>query len=171
MLFQVTQEEMWKILHINKFLQEQQDIKEKINEKDVDPLEVTERCQRTFRFAAYARWNFLKGDKRTQRIILSSLGSNLTLKDRKLGITPWLPYYLIKSSNGGNGCQNGGLEPSKSGIQTGRKDLSVSAITNWNRTVEAVRTWMKDNFKTFWVPDLEKPSREKAKGGVKRLSR
>ena len=52
-------------------------------------LELTEKA---FNFATYARIHFKEGDPETKRGILVTLGQNLTLKDRKLSLTPskWL---------------------------------------------------------------------------------
>ncbi len=48
--------------------------------------------EKTFEFACYARSNFNSGDKQTKREILTALGQNYTLKDKKLVISlnEWL---------------------------------------------------------------------------------
>ncbi len=54
----------------------------KVQNKQV--LEWVELTERTFDFACYAHIWFEKGDDKTRRAILSCLGSNLTLKGKKL---------------------------------------------------------------------------------------
>lgn len=54
----------------------------KVQKKQV--LEWVELTERTFDFACYAHIWFEKGDDKTRRAILSCLGSNLTLKGKKL---------------------------------------------------------------------------------------
>jgi site-specific DNA recombinase len=59
-------------------------------EKRIDDwLELTEKA---FDFATYARVHFRNGDLSTKRDILMTLGQNLTLRDKKLSLTPspWL---------------------------------------------------------------------------------
>jgi DNA invertase Pin-like site-specific DNA recombinase len=51
--------------------------------------------EKVFDFVAYSRIHFAKGDLNVKRAIFSCLGSNLTLKDRKIQITLKKPFQFI----------------------------------------------------------------------------
>jgi site-specific DNA recombinase len=57
-----------------------------------DSLELTEK---TFEFAAYARYWFREADPEQKRTILASLGSNLTLRDKKLHLELRKPLSCV----------------------------------------------------------------------------
>ena len=57
-----------------------------------------ELAEKTFEFACAARSWFAAGDLKTKKAILSAIGSNLTLKDKKLRIEAKNPFLIIEKS-------------------------------------------------------------------------
>ena len=76
---------------------------------------VLEMSEKTFNFARQARYWFEKGDLQDKREILSSLGSNLLIKDQKLTIDLHKPFLTLKNSLPTIRIENSRLEPVESG--------------------------------------------------------
>ncbi len=55
-----------------------------------------EKSERVFNFCAMVKKKFREGDVRTRRMILTSIGSNITLTDKKLSIQLIHPFELVK---------------------------------------------------------------------------
>ena len=55
-----------------------------------------ELAEKTFNFACYARYWFENGDLKAKTQILATLGSNLTIKEKKLCIDGQKPFFLIE---------------------------------------------------------------------------
>ncbi len=70
--------------------------------------------ERTFNFCALARNKFETGDKKMRRVILSSIGSNLTLKDKILSVQLLHPFQLITTEMKSQKELLGRLEPKNS---------------------------------------------------------
>lgn len=70
----------------NSLLQEKHQVEEKLRDQGQSFEEWLRLCERAFDFAVYAPCWFEEGDWEAKRIILSSLGSNLELMDKKLTI-------------------------------------------------------------------------------------
>lgn len=79
-------------------------------------------AEKTFEFACAARSRFVSGDAKTKKQILSAVGSNLTLKGKKLFIEATKPFYTLEESLSGPSPQNYRFEPGKSGSTKGRKE-------------------------------------------------
>lgn len=73
-------------------------------------LEATER---TFNFCAFALHHFNTGDLRKKRTIFSTIGSNVTLKDKKLSIERLHPFLLIENELRAQRQLTERLEPKK----------------------------------------------------------
>lgn len=123
----------------------------KLKEKLDSSLEATER---TFNFAAFALAHFNTDDLRKKRTIFSTIGSNLTLKDKKLNIERLHPYLLIENELTAQRKLYEWLEPGKDGYEQRKKAVFAASIPNWLRTVEAVRTWIADYKGDYYVPEL-----------------
>ena len=102
----------------------------KVKEKLDQDLEATER---TFNFCAFALAHFNNGSPRKKRIIFSTLGSNLTLKDRKLSIERLHPYLLIENELAAQRKLYEWLEPEKDGYEQRKKAVFAASIPNWLR--------------------------------------
>jgi len=57
--------------------------------------------EKTFEFACTARRRFATGDLHTKKDILSTIGANLTLKDKKLFIEAKTPFFILETSKSG----------------------------------------------------------------------
>ncbi len=79
-----------------KLMQEKQKYHELLNDTNERQNKWLELTEKTFNFCCYARYWFAKGDPRTKREILATLGSNLTLKDKKLNIQASEPFMIIE---------------------------------------------------------------------------
>ena len=86
--------------------------------------------------------------------IFSSLGSNLTLKDKKLNVEAYKPYLLIKEALVAVRAESAWFEPAKYGSTTSQKAALAASSPSWLPGVEAVRTWIMTNKDMFRVPNL-----------------
>ena len=92
---------------------------QEVDRRAADWLELTER---TFVFASYAHLAFLDGDLQTKKEILTALGQNFTLKDKKLLISfnNWLIPIISKYPDIER--QFKALELNKTVVHNGRKE-------------------------------------------------
>ena len=89
--------------------------------------------EETFKFACYARYWFANGDAKTRTMVLSKLGNNLVIKDRKLQIDQSQAFFLIEKGYNGIKEVAHSLEPNKE-IVTPIQMLSLEPIcTTWRR--------------------------------------
>jgi len=79
----------------NRLVRERFRLEARLTEGAEEAKEVIELTKETFRFAAYARFWFIKGDGKRQRTILSAVGSDHTLKDGKLAIQMSTPLRIV----------------------------------------------------------------------------
>jgi site-specific DNA recombinase len=100
-------------------------------------LELTER---TFNFCAYAFYHFNTTDLQKKREIFSTIGSNLTLKDKILSIERLHPYLLIENELKSQRALFSTLEPTKSGYIKEWEALFRASILTWRRVLDEVRT-------------------------------
>lgn len=89
-----------------------------------------ELSEKTFNFACYARYWFTKGDLQSKREILSTLGSNLTLKDKKLCISAPEPFEILKNARTEAPELFEMLEPKNNRIKPNQNALSGAGSTN-----------------------------------------
>lgn len=75
--------------------------------------------ERVFNFCAFALKHFNTDDLRKKRTILSTLGSNVTLKDRKLRIEKLYPFLLIENEMAAQKRLNKKFEPKKVHVKHG----------------------------------------------------
>ncbi len=74
-----------------------------------------ELSEKTFKFACYAPYWFTHGDTNTKKEILSAIGSNLILKDKKLIIEAKNPFLIFEKSITGLFIEIPVFEPVKNG--------------------------------------------------------
>jgi hypothetical protein len=72
-----------------------------------------EQSKETFDFACSAKYQFAIGDTKTKTYVLSKLGSNLVIKDRKLHISGDNAYFLIEKGKKEIASIVESLEPAK----------------------------------------------------------
>lgn len=105
----------------------------------------TELTEKTFNFAAKAKDRFQNGSLEDKRAILQGLGSNLSLKDKKLFIQVEKPLILIENGLRKLNGEIGTLEPQKYGLDKNRNKLSLPMIQSMWACVEDVRTFYQKN--------------------------
>ncbi|MFA6184746.1 MAG: recombinase family protein [Candidatus Shapirobacteria bacterium] len=81
-------------------MKEKKELEEKMNQTGDRVNQWVELSERTFNFACYAKYWFKNGDLETRKQILLSLSSNLTLKDKIIGINLTKPLqYIVEFKN------------------------------------------------------------------------
>ena len=115
----------------------------------------TEACARTFNFACYAQTHFEKGDSQTKRMILSALGSNLTLCDKKLCISVHKYFRLVQELSNEVTAQNGRFEPEDSRLPKQKSRALSPALLTWCSKWEDVRTCFQETGESTYLPDLK----------------
>ena len=113
---------------------------------------VLEMSEKTFNFAQHARYWFENGNLQTKRDILSSLGSNLLIKDQKLTLDLHKPFLTLKNSLPAVIIENRRLEPVKNGSnkrQTSTFHAGFPSLLAW---VDSFRNY--DWRKALPCPDV-----------------
>ncbi|MGH9463571.1 MAG: recombinase family protein, partial [Vicinamibacteria bacterium] len=127
-----------------------------------------ELAERTFEFACAAPRLFAKGDPSIQKTILAALGSNLTLRDKKLIIEAHKPFSILAGSLPQLATALERFEPKPSRISPGlsartasprptklpqRDDVRTYAVTP-EELVRQVFLAVRESDPPFWLPDL-----------------
>lgn len=99
-----------------------------------------ETAEKIFQFASVARERFAKGDLNTKKEILLAIGSNLTLKDKKLFIEAKKPFLVLEKSLPDLPQDNAAFEPKIFRVNKRKRELvgSLSLTGCWRR--DDVRT-------------------------------
>ena len=97
--------------------------------------------EQTFDYACTARERFAKGDPKTKKEILLAIGSNLTLKDKKLCIQAKKPFLLLEKSLNSDEHQNEPLEPENVGLPQGQKEANAPLRPRLLGDLDDVRTY------------------------------
>jgi len=92
-----------------------------------------EATARTFNFCTFARQHFSTGDIQKKREIFSTIGSNLTIKDKKLSIDKIHPYLLIENEIKAQRALFGAIEPKKRVSTKGQKEVFETNILTLRR--------------------------------------
>ncbi len=96
--------------------------------------------ENVFEFACTARARFAEGNPTTKKEILSTIGSNLTLKAKKLCIEAAKPFFLLEKSFSPEEYRNEPIEPENCGSPQGRKRRKASPRPRVLGDVDDVRT-------------------------------
>jgi hypothetical protein len=96
--------------------------------------------EQTFEFALTARSRFAKGDAKTKKEILATIGSNLILKDKKLCIEAKKPFFLIEESLSGLKSPDHRVEPEFILTPQGQKPTDASSCLSLRGGRDDVRT-------------------------------
>ena len=92
---------------------EKNNLQEKLKNYSNRQEDVAELTKETFNFACHARYRFDVGAVQEKTEILSKLGKNLTIKDRKLVIQGEKPFFLIEKARKEIKVLKESLEPDK----------------------------------------------------------
>lgn len=88
--------------------------------------------------------------------MLSEIGSNLTIKDKKLNVingklVETITRFLLTSRK-----ENPSFEPEFYQSNKGETEAFAPVFSTLLRTIESIRTWIRDNQDWYWVPKLDK---------------
>jgi len=113
-------------------------------------------AERTFDFACHARYWFANGSLREKAGILQALGSNLTLKGKKLVIEPKKPFMAIGRMVERVPQVRGMFEPERFGLNMRKLEAIYSRNPVVLRGLNKVRTWIMGNLEDFHIPSFKK---------------
>ncbi len=110
-----------------------------------DPGHRVDKClelsEKTFEFACYAKNWFSKGGVQTKREILTAIGSNLTLKDKKVIFKAVKPFFILEKFTSGQSGENGRLEPGIEGLNKRQTETFASVSPTLRGYRDDVRTF------------------------------
>jgi hypothetical protein len=86
--------------------------------------------EKVFEFACTAQERFAKGDAETKKRMLATLGSNLTLKDKKLCIEAKEPFFILEKSKSDEYPGIEAIEPENIGLPYTPNEACVSLYPN-----------------------------------------
>jgi len=134
-------------------LKEKARLEEALNkeEKEGNWLDMVERA---FDFACHARYWFKKGSPEEKNQILQAIGSNLTLRDKKLHFQLKKPFTWIASVSSGFQEVRSRFEPGKSGQNKPKIEEIYSQNPRLRRALDEVRTWIMGNVDRFYLPSF-----------------
>ena len=96
--------------------------------------------EKTFEFACNVQDRFAKGNPKAKKEMLMTLGSNLTLKDKKLFIEARKPFFILGESIPVEINHNEPVEPDNTGLTHGRMSTFTPVCPNWRGQLDDVRT-------------------------------
>lgn len=105
-------------------------------------------AEKTFEFACLAREWFAKGDLKVKKEILSAIGSNLTLRDKKLCIEAKNPFLILEKSLSRIPAVQIKFEPEKFLVNKGKRELVGSPRPTGLGQWDDVRTYAPKKQKT-----------------------
>jgi len=100
--------------------------------------------ENTFEFACAARARFAKGDAKTKKEILSTIGSNLTLKDKNLCIEATKPFFILEKSLCVDETEDETIEPKTAVMPQGQEEANASFRPSVLWDLYEVRTFPRD---------------------------
>jgi len=108
-----------------------------------NPEEWLKLAVNTFEFLATVQKQFVQGDLNTKKEILTAVGSNLTLKDKKLSIEAKKPFSFFDESTNGSNEEFTPIEPENNGLPQRRKEACVSFRPRLLGDSDDVRTYSR----------------------------
>ena len=80
-----------------KLLKEKATLEELFNDAGNQVEQAVKQSEKVFEFACTVQERFAEGDAKTKKDILATIGSNLTLKDKKLSIEARKPFFILEN--------------------------------------------------------------------------
>jgi hypothetical protein len=108
-----------------KLLKEKSALEELLNDAGHQVEHQLKLSEQTFEFACTAQKRFAKGDPKTKREILATIGSNLILKDKTLMIEAKKPFFILGNTLSPEKPILQPIEPEKTQVAQGRKVPSI----------------------------------------------
>jgi len=103
-------------------LKEKTDLEQLLHGADQQAEHAVRLCEQIFEIACMVRTRFAKGDTNTKRTILTTVGSNLTLKDKKLCLEARKPFFILGTSLSAGEQENRAIEPENTGLTQRRNE-------------------------------------------------
>ena len=97
--------------------------------------------EKLFEFACTVQIQFAKGDAQTKKEILSTIGSNLTLKDKRLSIEATKPFCVLEKSMSDQEPKIQPIEPENTRLPYRQKEACASLRPNVLGDLDDVRTY------------------------------
>jgi len=137
-------------------LKEKAALEEMLNDAGNRAKQWLELSENTFEFACTVRERFTKGDTKTKKAILSTVGSNLILKDKILSIEARKPFFIIQNSHLGEKSEIAEIELENTRVTPGSNGLVPIASPGLCGMRDDVRTFYHNTWKNvrdvyhFW---------------------
>jgi len=138
-------------------LKEKARLEDLLSTRSADPKKWLESGNRVFTFACYAEYWFKNGNPQEKHIILKALGSNLTLRDKKLAIDLYFPFEAISEIVSGVPEVTGRFEPEILGLDKTSLGTLYARSPIMQSAMKKVRTWLIENYEGVSIPVLAKP--------------
>ena len=100
-----------------------------------------ELSEETFELASTEHERFENGDAKVKKEILVTIGSNLTLTDKKLTIEAKKPFFIIETSLADGAFETESIKPQTSGMTQGHNMSFGAACPNRLGDLADVRTY------------------------------
>ena len=133
-------------------LKEKKRLEDELKEHGKHVVKWLKKGEKSFNFSRYSQYWFAKGNWEAQRVILTSLGSNLVLKDKKLALTLHKPYKTISESLDRFERELSAARTAKNGIDKKHLNyvLSSCPVSRW--VWDDVRTYFQQENADFPIP-------------------
>lgn len=143
--------------HKTELLKEKAQLEELFNDRSNNVEKWLETSEKIFNFACYARYWFRNGTPEEKSGIMKALGSNLTLKDKKLAIELHFPFKAIEDISRRVPEVKEQFEPKKAGLN--KRDIEEIYANNpiVSPSMGKVRTWIIRNVFESFLPALAIP--------------
>ncbi len=129
----------------------------------------------TFQFATAVATRFSKGDANVKKEILLAVGSNLTLRDKKLSIEARKPFSILESSLSDDEPENPPIEPETSGLRQRSEWATLSQRLSlrgqwdddriWRQKAERAAALIYAHFQSEFGCKAKQPPRPNPRGG------
>jgi site-specific DNA recombinase len=120
-----------------KLLDEKLQLEESLANRETRAIQTLESAKQDFSFANEARAHFETGTPEDKKLILQKVGSNFSLRDRKIIIQAKKVFRIIEEGLKAVHCGIDPLEPSGSGSIEPKNELSLSQIQLWWARVDS----------------------------------
>jgi site-specific DNA recombinase len=131
-------------------IKEKARLEEILNDQEQRIENWLENADKAFEFACYAKYWFKNSTPEEKTQILETLGSNLTLTDKKLQIELKKPFYWLSSVSDGCPEVKPGFEPKKRGTTNADSEAQYLKSPTLRGALDEVRTWMMENGGDFY---------------------
>lgn len=135
------------LIEKRKLLDEKIRLEESLNSKGSGLNKVHDLAIKTFKFAHEALERFENGTPEIKKAIVRAIGSNFSLRDRKLSIDVEKPFQLIENALNALSPEINRLQLSKNEMNISQSALPRPQFLVWCRLVDDVKTFFEDKLK------------------------